>query len=286
MRLLKRITYRIASFIIFIDRFIPKHQYNNRGVVFMDTNVGVGDIVMYMPAIQGMLDLGLELTLYCKKHPQIDILKKHFPNCSFKIRGKYGFTVNNFQSMYAPLDIWRIIKLRTPLRYGHDCHHWGNLLTHIVPFSRDVYQVDANDVLLRSINPYISKSYELFFDVEKLKFIKLPNKYIVIAPFSGKNRKKEYPLYEDIVKKSKLPVVILGNKDEGVVSYPCINLLGLTNIFETAWIIKNSSHFYCNEGGLGHIAAAVKANTTIFHKEGRCNRGIHSNLSNIKYIKF
>jgi heptosyltransferase II len=291
MKTLERLEHINAFLISWSNKLIVKQKVNNRMLIFAE--MGIGDLLMFMPTIQEVLKLRFEITFYVERSVQKEILKKHFPQCSFEISGKYGWCLMNFQTIRKKEYIIKVVKLRIPNRVGHSFGKWASFFN--LPVAFDINrgnQVLNNLELLTQFNvPFYSLSDKIFIETEK---IGLPfEKYICIAPFLYTDPRKRVNCYDSIIEKGE-NIVLLGSIEE---FEPCqtmcekaperiVNMAGKTSIFQAAYIIKNADHFYSHEGGLGHVAAAMETPSTIYYYSYISKEHVfHRGYPNMNYVE-
>lgn len=192
-----KISERLAArIIIFIAKFIPKHKGINpkKGIIFCD--LGIGDMIMFMPVIKALLDNGYDLTAKCERAEIIEILKGHFPELEFispyKYEGnkrrfiglnkslkryEFAFCVVNFHSAYKHV-IKQIIQIRIPRTIGHSWkeNKFESFWTDPIKFDVKGYEPYENLNLLKAfgINPDYYK-YPMFFKSENYVYTDTAN---------------------------------------------------------------------------------------------------------------
>lgn len=307
IKILQGIAWVGAKFLILLNKIIPKVKGDpNKILLYCD--MGLGDLVMFLPTIQALLDKGYELTFRCMRPCCIEVLKGMYPQCNFieniihpKVaqipywlalylnnrRNRHGVAIVPMYSSgwFSSLELFI---MRIPRVIGHTWRKkWIGFYTDRIEFFENQYQVDAYlDLLKPLIKGRINK--ELFF---KTECCGIPEDYVLIQPFSLSDTRKNCIDFEKIIEEND-NVVLIGNKRE-----ICIALQKswgkkckyyITNIFQAAFLIKNAKHFYSLESGLSNIAAAVKTPTTIFYNGNERihhPRAIHRKLKYIKYVK-
>lgn len=148
------------------------------------------------------------------------------------------------------------------------------------------YRVDINRTLqeynlLKSSGIIIQKpkKLEFYIDYTKInyeKLLNLPPKFISCNPGGGNphapadNRIWLPEYYAELIKRSPLPIVLLGygkkdleieKKILSIVKGPLISFVNKTNFHETAYIIKQSCLYIGNDSGLLYLAAALEKPT-------------------------
>ena len=94
------------------------------------------------------------------------------------------------------------------------------------------------------------------------------NGYAVYA-IGGQHETKKLPLNKmiELCKTIQLPLVLIGGKEDAVISYqlsvnsktiPIFDTCGKCNLNQSASIIKNASIIYTHDTGMMHVAAALK----------------------------
>ena len=94
----------------------------------------------------------------------------------------------------------------------------------------------------------------------------LPYRYVVVANgvdelHHGKTLTKSWPQkqWKEFISKLEYSVVQVGTRNDTVIKGIELNLLGKTDIPQLFYILKNAAGVVCNEGGIMHLAYAVKA---------------------------
>lgn len=285
-----------ASFIITLNRFIPKHWTNNRVLVFCD--MGIGDLVMFMPTIKALHDNGYNLTFDVTRQPQSDILLKHFPCSSHIVKGVYGYSLNNFHTIRNKA-ILKIMRLRIPNRVGHAYNKYSKFFNHPAYFSMgdSIDQIEKNYLLYAPFGSM--QKVKLFFDVQP--YHEPMKDYLLVQPFSSTNSKKNRTDREwihDILNSGFENVLFIGCEREIIdIDRLChqVRTIGKLkhvayqvslNIFEAAYCIKNARQFYCLDSGLSHIAAALGTPTVVYYKRSITpSHVIHKSIKTITYRK-
>ena len=263
----------LAWVIIIVDKFIPKRKNNGNTLIFIDG--GIGDLVMYMPAI-GLFYFSHQVTFYCNQQPHKDILKEHFPQSDFDLSKNFGCAA--WDCHVKKKHILFVMLKRIPVRIGEPSDKWSPFFTLC---NKGIYQVDINQYSLEQ---------KMFFNTHKPD-IRLPKNYIVIHPFnSHRGRSKEYPRWDKVMNQlmyDRTLIVMIGGKEERkYTEFNWMNFLdlrGKLTIFESAWVIQRSKHFYTNEGGMAHIAAALGVRSTIYIREDIRESTIHKHMKHLKY---
>jgi len=293
-KIVRKIELFNANVVILLNRILPFNKPSKRGLIF--ANMGMGDLIMFMPTIKEILHLGYDVDFYVKRHPQKEILEKHFPECSTTVSGKYGWVMVNYHNIYKKEYIFKILKLRIPMRIGHKFGKWDKFFTHHASLNLEINkQVDENLNLAYQLHvPELPYSNKLFFKTEKIVLVPdmTYEDYIAIAPFCSTDKRKEIINLIPINKLS-MPVILLGNDSEHAdcelirpkFNFKTYNLAGILNIFQTAYIIKNASLFISHEGGLAHIAAAVNTKSKIYYFDDISEKhAMHTHLDHMSYI--
>lgn len=118
------------------------------------------------------------------------------------------------------------------------------------------------------------KGLDYFLSVDNLDSIKknlpnLPERYVAMVIGAQHETKKAKPeSLADICNKIKIPIVILGGKDDKILAESIVtkilnpdrivNAAGLLSLDQSALLVKNSELVITHDTGLMHIAAAFK----------------------------
>lgn len=116
--------------------------------------------------------------------------------------------------------------------------------------------------------------------------------YILIQPMSHTDKDKNVYDYNEIIRNNPdKRVILIGSIQEreagNKYSYPNVtNLCGKLTIFQTAYLIENAEIFYCNEGGLAHIANAKGTNTIVFYNSKIMQRAEYRVMHKSKHMNY
>lgn len=311
-RLIKELEDLYALFLILIYRLIPKVKADSKkGLIFAD--MGIGDFLMFLPVIKYLFDNKYDLTFKCERAEIIEIIKGIFPQSRFispyrnyKFIGysrslkyyKFHFCIVNFHMAYK-WNIMQIIRLRIPVSIGHSWkeNKYHNLFTHPIEYIKTDYEPNQNMRLLEAFSLDYFNSGRMFFKTESFD---LPfENYILIQTFSHTQLGKNCWYPASLMRERLLEnIILIGSIEEkdhaNNIEYlfrsdHIVNLCGKLNIFQTAFLIKNSKEFHCNEGGLAHIAYSVDAKNIFVHYNKDFINSTKSNFhlynKNIKYIE-
>lgn len=273
----------LIKLIILINRFIPKHKVNNRILVFSPP--GIGDVIMFMPVLKILLEAGFDITVLTNKKSNREILLHNFEGLKFEKTGIYGWSLNNFHTVYY-MEILTILRERIPNRVAHEHYLYEKFFNKRVYFTFKAGQVTQN-LMLQTPFTGKFKREEMFFNVP----VKTMKPYILIQPRSHTDKRKEcFNEWSIILKHQAMPIVLIGSIEEmsPMDEYPkhVTNLIGRTSIIQAASLIKNCNHFYCLESGLSHIAAAVGTQTTVYYKKSVSREdALHRNLKHMNYVE-
>jgi ADP-heptose:LPS heptosyltransferase len=289
MKLLETIN---ANLLILLNWLMPKHRTNKRVLIYAD--LGIGDLVMFMPTISVLREYGFELTFYVTRTTCKDILKRHFPECSQEITGTYGWSLNNFHGTYHKWYFWKLLFLRIPRRVGHAWNKWAKFFNYPVHFELNGWRETEKNIELvyQFVPPEIPVVKEMFFEVDE---VSLPcDDYLLIQPCSSTDPRKNIGLdkWIDIIScEDIMDIILIGNSIEGCQCRPIRNyfnsfvriwIFDCLTIFEAAYVIKNATKFLCLESGLAHIASALGTPTEVYYKEISNPHAFHNN---VKYIR-
>ena len=288
-----------------LNRLYPKAKGDpNKILLYCD--MGLGDLVMFLPTVQSLLNNGYELTFRCMRPSCVEVLKGMYPQCNFidnTIRFKVGqipyplaLYLNNRKGRhglaivpmyccgYSSLELFF---LRIPRTVGHDWRKkWSGFYTDTVKFHENEYQVDSYLNLLKPLTDDVVR--EMFFKTEKFE---IPDDYVLVQPFSMSDPRKNFMDFGKIAEENA-NVVLVGSKKEIDVALrkpwgkKCKHYT--TNVFQAAYLIKNAKHFYSLETGLSHIGAALKTPTTIYTSDDERThhpRTVHHGLRYVTYVK-
>jgi len=163
----------------------------------------------------------------------------------------------------------KMCKIKTRVGFKRDDK---NYLTHSSEYKKVKHEVDYyNDLYKPFTQKAINKSL-VYNIVDKYKN-PLPKKFVCIAVGGGTNPGEKNPIrrvpsdiYNDIISKINIPVLLVGRKDDIGSSNEIINngnvynLVGATNWDETADIMSKSSLVICADSGPMHLASSCADN--------------------------
>lgn len=268
--LLKKILIEI---LIFINHFIPKQKVNNRVLIFC--NMGIGDLVMLMSVIKILIEHNYDVTALTKRSVNREILSYHFKGIKLDLNGIYGWSINNFHTVYWK-EILTIFRYRIPNRVAHEHYIYSKFFNRLIKFDFYVYQPDMNLLLLKQLG---------IKELESLYFKKPLKEYVLIQPFSYTDRRKECMPINEILSKNE-NIIVIGHKSEYKDLLGVINMIGKTDIIHTSELIALAKHFYCLESGLAHIAAAIGTPTTVYYRKGISKEhALHRQLKHMTYVE-
>ncbi|MFA5349238.1 MAG: glycosyltransferase family 9 protein [Candidatus Paceibacterota bacterium] len=281
-----------AQLLCLRSKIQPKNLANNPMLIFAD--LGLGDLLMFLPTIKAIYERGAWDTIYFRteRAEAIEVLKGIFPRARFitpyenkngnarfigyeraLLQYKFGIAVVNFHQAYKS-NILPMVKLRIPITIGHSWpeNKYHSIWTDPVEYNKEYYQVAENLKLLIPLGLYEKhKESKMFFHTQPFK---IPyEKYVLIQPASSTVREKNCWDVEAYVRNINGPIIFTGNAEEARIATNIMcnnphstifNYCGKLNIFQTAYLIKKSSQFLCNEGGLAHLASALNVRADVF----------------------
>ncbi len=100
----------------------------------------------------------------------------------------------------------------------------------------------------------------------------LPNKYMVLSPYSGKpseNRRMSDRAINRIIRSSNHPVIVIGNRHQQIdAKYAhVINLVGKTSLLEAMSIVSGANIFVGFQGVMSFVAMSNCVNSTIYTRQ-------------------
>jgi ADP-heptose:LPS heptosyltransferase len=159
-----------------------------------------------------------------------------------------------------------------PKRFGFDRDREGIFLTKTIPYNNKEHEIDQYKKLITLIGKKPSPIRQIEMFAKTFNTV-LPKKYVCIAPGGGNNVGEDscirrYPirLFNRIVNKIKYPVVLVGGKEDHDLGQQIwrhnniYNLIGATDLEETAYIMGQAEVIIVNDSGPMHIASAVNPN--------------------------
>jgi ADP-heptose:LPS heptosyltransferase len=178
------------------------------------------------------------------------------------------------------LFIVSLLRARFKLSYGFG--GGGYLLTHVVPFRQIKHRIEYHLDLVRFLG---CSTEDIEWGVylnndEKRKIRENLKNNNLLKPFISAHPGARLPLkqwqsekcavlYERIIEEYKIPLIILGAKQEKELvdnivrrmKYKPVVLAGSLNLRELAGILSKTNLFICNDSAPMHIAAAMKTPT-------------------------
>jgi ADP-heptose:LPS heptosyltransferase len=151
-------------------------------------------------------------------------------------------------------------------------------LTHVIPYPGIKHKVEYHLDLIRYLGCQTNENeWGIYLtDDEKENVGELLKKYQITKPFicahpGARLKLKRWPidscakLYDIIIKKYKIPLIILGSNDEkelvseviNKMNNDTVNLSGKLNLRILSGILSEARLFICNDSGPMHIAATM-----------------------------
>lgn len=154
-------------------------------------------------------------------------------------------------------------------RYGFDRDGEGKYLTKSIPYNNEEHEIVQYKKLVTLIGKKPTKECDIQF-YGKPFACDLPRKFVCIAVGGGSNVGEDscirrYPIkkFNQIIRKLKYPVVLVGGKEDHDLGAQIwknkgvYNLIGATDLEETAGIMGRAEVVVCNDSGPMHLASAV-----------------------------
>lgn len=210
------------------------------------------------------------------------------------LRGRYELLVDF--SLTREYGFWSQFFLGIPRRIGFDFNGRGTFLTeavklpngfearHVVDFYGELAKLAGLEIENPFLEFYLSEEDREEAD-QKLAGAGLPRPYVVVAPGGGESWGKDavfkrWPLAHFIrslpLLKERIDfegVFILGSSSERELGeeieknspVPVVNLCGETSLGASAAILEKALLFFANDGGLVHLARALRVPLVAFY---------------------
>jgi len=260
-------------------------------VVFLS---GLGNTLLFRPTLKAIQSVSPDAKLdFLIENSTVETLvKPDFPQSSFvywpggvaeRVRvflelkkEKYDCIITTFEAQGWKLALFgRFTAI--PMRIGYAQGKWyDSLYTHLLTFDPDMHDVDRHLQLLKPLGICLAEPPDMSLNVcgDFAQFHKLlPDNKSSVCIHAGCSRnliQKRWPLerFASVARElisQNYNVIFLGGQDE-VEMIPELKrlfgdslqiLIGKLNIWETAFVIRESKLMISNDSGLMHLACAV-----------------------------
>ncbi len=245
---------------------------------------GIGDAVLLLPAIRALKTefRDSEIDVLCeKRNAGIISLSEDIDRIYLYDKGdglirclRNGYDAVIDTEQWHRLSAVAAYISSAPLRIGFDTNERANLFTHGVPYSHEDYEVFS---FFHLIEPLIHSAPE--FDPDKpflgvpaeppsaLSAVREEDGIISIFPGASVNERRwggeKFGKAAGILRDKGYKIAVLGSRaemaDAAIIkkNVECIDLVGRTNLRDTALALKMSRLLLTADSGLMHIAYAV-----------------------------
>lgn len=274
---MKSFIYKLA---IFLNRILPKH-HNRQMVIF--TDMGLGDLIMFMPTVQIFYE-SFPINFYGKRN--LDVLKHNFPLASVNKHGRYGMLLANVHCQYQPLNIIKILLVRSSVRIGHDYGKARGIFNYLASFDYWKYRPQQNmNLAYAFFKPELPFDDRLFFNAKKIA----PYTVIKTKSITRPDKDVIFDINPNIITRLIIFLGLPGEYDRELAQrliergHHITDKTGRTSIIEAADLINGAYECIFNDCGLAHIASALNVKTTVYYREGITQAfAMHKNINYIK----
>ena len=289
MRLLQFLQYGNVLYLK-LRRMLSKKGQGNGLIIF--TNHGIGNFVILMPCIRTLVKK-YKVTIFNTNPIISDIIFNHFPGVDIvselPLSEKYQYAIFPICGVKKEY-IYNTLTIPSVLGHTYIRNKWNIFFD--VGINVNLNKIDGElNACNRIVEYFNAQPEKMFFLCIKPAMDIVPKRYIVLQTISEHSSKKNFNYSALIEEESKTKKILLvGSSNEKksnekyVVNSNIINLCGKMTLYETAELMKNSIHVYCNEGGISHIACAVGADVTVFYNKMITEKRVMH--ENVTYIPF